>query len=131
MTLKIGPDKSANRTCAARGPENGAGVSADHFPPRELLDIDGIQRVSGGAVQALLSPARKPGTVEWRFAQLAERKEMADKKEPAAPVLGGGAPLAGAKPSTKSVKKGKLPPKNKSRLPRRQKKAQQKAAGRL
>jgi hypothetical protein len=56
---------------------------------------------------------------------------MADKKEPAAPVLGGEASLAEAKPSTKSVKKGKLPPKNKSRLPRRQKKAQQKAAWKL
>jgi len=62
---------------------------------------------------------------------LAKRKEMADKKESAATVLGGEASLAGAKPFTKSVKKGKLPPKNKSRLPRRQKKAKQKAAGRL
>jgi hypothetical protein len=62
---------------------------------------------------------------------LAKRKEMADKKESAATVLGGEASLAAAKPSTKSVKKGKLPPKNKSRLPRRQKKAKQKAAGRL
>jgi hypothetical protein len=77
------------------------------------------------------SGTRKPGTVEWGFAHLAKRKEMADKKDPAAPVLGGEASLAGAKPSTKSVKKGKLPPKNESRLPRRQKKAQQKAAGRL
>jgi hypothetical protein len=56
---------------------------------------------------------------------------MADKKESAATVLGGEASLGGVKPSTKSVKKEKLPPKNKSRLPRRQKKAQQKAAGRL
>jgi hypothetical protein len=56
---------------------------------------------------------------------------MADKKESAATVLGGEASLAAAKPSTKSVKKGKLPPKNKSRLPRRQKKAKQKATGRL
>jgi hypothetical protein len=62
---------------------------------------------------------------------LAKQKEMADKKESAATVSGGEASLAGAKPSTKSVKKGKLPPKNKSRLPRRQKKAQKKAAGRL
>jgi hypothetical protein len=62
---------------------------------------------------------------------MAKRKEIADKKEPAATVLGGEASLAGATPSTKSVKKGKLPPKNKSRLPRRQKKAQQKSAGRL
>jgi len=56
---------------------------------------------------------------------------MAEKKESAAPVLGGEASLVGAKPSTKSLKKGKLAPKNKSRLPRRQKKAQRKAAGRL
>ena len=62
---------------------------------------------------------------------MAKRKEIADKKEPAATVLGGEASLAGATPPTKSVKKGKLPPKNKSRLPRRQKKAQQKSAGRL
>ena len=62
---------------------------------------------------------------------MAKRKEMADKKESAASVLGGEDLLAGVKPSTKSAKTGKLPPKNKSRLPRRQKKAQQKAAGRL
>jgi hypothetical protein len=62
---------------------------------------------------------------------LAKRKEKADKEESAAPVSGGEASVAGAKPSTKSVKKGKLPPKNKSRLPRRQKKAQLKAAGHL
>jgi hypothetical protein len=62
---------------------------------------------------------------------LAKRKETGDKKESAAPVSGGEAPVAESKPSTKSVKKGKLLPKNKSRLPRRQKKAQRKAAGRL
>ena len=56
---------------------------------------------------------------------------MAEKKESGAPVLGDEASLAEAKPATKSLKKGKLPPKNKSRLPRRQKKAQHKAAGRL
>jgi len=38
---------------------------------------------------------------------------------------------AGQAPATKSSKKGKLPKKNKSRLPRRQKKARQKAAGSL
>lgn len=38
---------------------------------------------------------------------------------------------AGEPPAAKSLKKGKLPKKNKSRLPRRQKKARQKAAGRL
>jgi hypothetical protein len=73
----------------------------------------------------------KQDTVEWRFAHLAKRKETTDKKESAATVLGSEASLAGAKPSPKSVKKAKLPPKNKSRLPRRQKKAEQKAAGRL
>lgn len=72
----------------------------------------------------------KQRIVEWRFAHLAKPKEIADKKEPVETVLGGEASPAGANPSTKSVKKGKLPPKNKSRLPRRQKKAQQKAASR-
>ena len=62
---------------------------------------------------------------------MAKQKEMADKKDPAATVVGGEALLAGAKPATKSVKKEKLLPKNKSRLPRRQKKAQEKAADRL
>jgi len=62
---------------------------------------------------------------------LAKQKEMTDKEESAVRVLGGEASLAGAKPSAKSVKKGKLPPKKKSRLPRRQKKVRQKAAGRL
>jgi hypothetical protein len=54
---------------------------------------------------------------------LAKRKEAAEEKEPAAPVA--------VKQSVKPVKKEKLHPKNKSRLPRRQKKAQQKAAARL
>ena len=62
---------------------------------------------------------------------MAKPKIIADKKQSAATVLGIEASLAGAKPSTKSLKRGKLPPKNKSRLPRRQKKAQQKAAWRL
>jgi hypothetical protein len=62
---------------------------------------------------------------------LAKRKETAVKDESVAPVVTAEAQPAGAKPSTKSAKKGKLPPKNKSRLPRRQKKAQKKAAGRL
>jgi hypothetical protein len=62
---------------------------------------------------------------------LAKQKAVGEKEESAATVLGGEASLAGAKPSTKSVKKGKLLPKNKSRLPRRQKKARQKLAGRL
>jgi len=54
------------------------------------------------------------------------KKEKADKKEAA---VAEAAPVA--KPNTKSVKVGKLAPKNKSRLPRRLKKAQKKAAGRL
>jgi hypothetical protein len=62
---------------------------------------------------------------------LAKQKEMSGKKESAAPFSSGEASLAVVKPSAKSVKKEKLAPKNKSRLPRRQKKAQQKAAGRL
>jgi hypothetical protein len=60
---------------------------------------------------------------------LAKRKETAETPE--SPAAGGEGSLPEAKPSTKSQKKGKLPPKNKSRLPRRQKKAQLKAAGRL
>ena len=61
---------------------------------------------------------------------MAKRKEMAAEKETAtASDVEASVKIAG--PSTKSGKKGKLPPKNKSRLPRRQKKAQQKAAGRL
>jgi hypothetical protein len=59
------------------------------------------------------------------------KKEKAEKKEPvAAEAVAEAAPVA-AKPATKSVKIPKLAPKNKSRLPRRQKKARQKAAGRL
>jgi hypothetical protein len=61
---------------------------------------------------------------------LAKQKEVADKKESAAVVSGGEASPAEVKPSTKSVKKAKLAPKNKSRLPRKQKKAKQKAAAR-
>jgi hypothetical protein len=55
---------------------------------------------------------------------MAKRKEAVD-----APVVE--APPVVAKPATKSVKKGKLLPRNKARLPRREKKARQKAAGRL
>jgi hypothetical protein len=66
---------------------------------------------------------------EWGFATLAKHKDVADKKESA--QASSAASPAEAKPSTKSVKKGKLLSKNKSRLPRRQKKAQLKAAGRL
>jgi len=74
---------------------------------------------------------------------LAKEKEMADKKKKSkdAVVDSGAKPLGAAaattvsppatKPATKSMKVGKLQPKNKSRLPRRQKKARQKAAGQL
>jgi hypothetical protein len=62
---------------------------------------------------------------------LAKQKEKADKKEPAEAIANVEAPPVAAKPSTKSVKKPKLAPKNKTRLPRRQKKAAQKGAGRL
>jgi hypothetical protein len=60
---------------------------------------------------------------------LAKQKEVADQKESATAASGGDASPAGVKQSTKSMKKGKLAPKNKSRLPRKQKKAKQKAAG--
>ncbi len=62
---------------------------------------------------------------------MAKQKEVTEKKESQVPSVAGETPLAGAKLSTPSAKKGKLPPRNKSRLPRRQKKAQQKAAGHL
>ena len=45
-------------------------------------------------------------------AHLAKRKETADQKESAAPVAGGEAAVEEPKPSTKSLKKGKLLPKN-------------------
>jgi hypothetical protein len=61
---------------------------------------------------------------------LAKQKEVADKQESAAVASGAEASPAEVKPSTKSVKKAKLAPKNKSRLPRKQKKAKQKAAAR-
>jgi hypothetical protein len=61
---------------------------------------------------------------------LAKQNEAAGKKDSPATVAGGEAPLAATKPSAKSVKVGKLLPKNKSRLPRREKKAQRKAAAR-
>ena len=74
---------------------------------------------------------------------MAKEKEVVEKKkkskdaavESAAkpPVVAAeaAAPPPAPKPATKSMKVGKLQPKNKSRLPRRQKKARQKAAGRL
>jgi hypothetical protein len=62
---------------------------------------------------------------------LAKQKEATGKKESPKIVSGGEAALPETKSSAKSVKKGKLPPKNKSRLPRREKKAQRKTAGRV
>jgi hypothetical protein len=58
-------------------------------------------------------------------------KKEKEKKDSAAAPPSVEAPIVVAKPATKSTKVGKLLPKNKSRLPRREKKAQQKAAGRL
>jgi hypothetical protein len=61
---------------------------------------------------------------------LAKRKEKTEEAAAApAPVVE--APPPAPKPQTKSSKIPKLAPKNKSRLPRRVKKAQKKAAGRL
>jgi hypothetical protein len=72
----------------------------------------------------------RQATVEGRFEYLSKQTEVAVSKENAAPAAGGAASLAGATLSKKPVRKAKLPPKNKSRLPRRQKKAAQKAAAR-
>jgi hypothetical protein len=64
-----------------------------------------------------------------------EKKTKAKTPKTTDPVAAESAPLAEATPEPKphriSMKKGKLLPKNKHRLPRRQKKAQQKAAARL
>jgi hypothetical protein len=71
------------------------------------------------------------------------KKQKIDKEKPAEPVLvraaeaigraaGKIAALVGARPeapTAKSMKKPKLPKRDKHRIPRRQKKAQQKAAG--
>jgi hypothetical protein len=56
---------------------------------------------------------------------------MADKKKSAVEASAPPASAPEVKPATKSLKVGKLRAKNKSRLPRRQKKAQKKAAARL
>ncbi len=72
----------------------------------------------------------KQSTVKWRFSYLPKRRETADQQESANIGLGDEAGLAGAEPSTRPAKNGKLPPKDKSRLPRRQKKAQQRSADR-
>jgi len=60
-----------------------------------------------------------------------DKKKSAKADAGAEPVSVAVAAPTEAKPATKSLKKGKLLPKNKSRLPRRQKKAQKKAAERL
>jgi hypothetical protein len=62
--------------------------------------------------------------------QLPKQKET-DKKEHTAVAAGVAESPVKATLSKKPVKKAKLPPKNKSRLPRREKKAAQKAAARL
>jgi hypothetical protein len=59
-----------------------------------------------------------------------EKKDTANK-ETAAVAPSTETPVPAVKPATKSTKIGKLLPKNKSRLPRKEKKARQKAAGRL
>ena len=73
--------------------------------------------------------------------QVAKEKEVTEKKksakaakpaaEPVSAVAAAPAAPVEPKPATKSLKKGKLLPKNKSRLPRRLKKEQKKAAARL
>ena len=57
-------------------------------------------------------------------------KKKSGKADAAESVTVAASAPAEAKPATKSLKKGKLLPKNKPRLPRRQKKAQKKAAAR-
>ena len=61
---------------------------------------------------------------------MAKQKDS-DKTEPATTVSRSETSLARATPATQSVKKAKLAPKNRTGLPRRQKKAQQKAAARV
>ena len=64
--------------------------------------------------------------------EASKRKVKADSVEAIEPApVEIVSPLASTASPKKSAKKGKLLPKNKHRLPRRQKKAQQKAAGRL
>ena len=58
-------------------------------------------------------------------------KEVADKKQPATAIAPVKTATAASTPQPKPAKKGKLLPKHKSRLPRRLKKAQKKAAGLL
>ena len=64
---------------------------------------------------------------------MARKKEVADDAKPAAAEVAAPPkavePEPKAAPARKSMKVGKLKPKNKSRLPRKQKKAQQKAVG--
>jgi hypothetical protein len=61
---------------------------------------------------------------------LPKEKEIADKTENTATASGGAASPVKATLSKKPVRKPKLLPKNKARLPRREKKAAQKAAAR-
>jgi hypothetical protein len=91
--------------------------------PRRTTSLAKKVQLKGGSLTLAKKEAAKQ--------KEAPEKKDTGKKETAAVIAGGEAPVAAAKPSTKSVKVGKLLPKNKSRLPRRQKKARQKAAGRL
>jgi len=61
---------------------------------------------------------------------LPKQKETAEKKESTAAASGVAESPVKATLSKKPVKIPKLPPKNKSRLPRKEKKAAQKAAAR-
>jgi hypothetical protein len=81
-----------------------------------------VQLRGGSLTLAKKETAKKIETAETKETAKTAKKETAAVAE---------APVPAVKPSTKSTKVGKLLPKNKSRLPRRQKKAQQKAAGRL
>jgi hypothetical protein len=61
---------------------------------------------------------------------LPKEKKIAENKETTAVASADAAPPVKATLSKKPAKKAKLPPKNKSRLPRKEKKAAQKAAAR-
>jgi hypothetical protein len=75
--------------------------------------------------------AKEKAVEEKKVAEKKSKKEKAPKVEAAetAPVVA--APARKPDTAPRSEKIPKLAPKNKSRLPRRQKKAQKKAAGRL
>ena len=76
-------------------------------------------------LQCLSRERLKRDTVEGRIVHLAKKDT-----EAAAPVADGGVAVKKNTPAT-NVKKPKLPAKNKSRLPRKKKKQQKKAAERL